>query len=390
MKKRLMAAGLVVLMAATAFTGCSKVKKIDDSTETTTAEAETMARVEVNVDIPDFSSYVTLGDYTGLDIDVDSAEVTDEQMEQAKQNIIKNKTTQEHVTDRKVQDKDKIHLQYTGYLDGEEFEGGSTGTDGTDYTIGGNYIASLNDQLIGLECGKEYSLDCTFPEDFGKEELNGKDVVFKVTVDYIYGDDIVPEWNDDFINTVTSGKYTTTADYEAYMKESLKSSNESKQNESYRAALWSKIIDSTKISEYPKDKKDEIYNQFYEYMVNSYKSMASQYSMEYEDVLKAYGITDDDIKKTCEEQAESQLEYCMVAYEIAAKEGIELSDDEYNEMAEKYAKYVGYSTISDMQDAMSQQYLYDSFLISKVSDYLNDKNNMVVKDAAETTTTAAE
>lgn len=39
MKKRLMAAGLVVLMAATAFTGCSKVKKIDDSTEATTAEA---------------------------------------------------------------------------------------------------------------------------------------------------------------------------------------------------------------------------------------------------------------------------------------------------------------------------------------------------------------
>ena len=54
MKKRLMAAGLVVLMAATAFTGCSKVKKIDDSTEATTAEAETMARVDVDVDIPDF------------------------------------------------------------------------------------------------------------------------------------------------------------------------------------------------------------------------------------------------------------------------------------------------------------------------------------------------
>ena len=110
MKKRLMAAGLVVLMAATAFTGCSKVKKIDDSTEATTAEAETMARVDVDVDIPDFSSYVTLGDYTGIDIDVDSAEVTDKQLEQAKQNVIKNKTTQEHVTDRKVQDKDNIWM----------------------------------------------------------------------------------------------------------------------------------------------------------------------------------------------------------------------------------------------------------------------------------------
>ncbi len=68
--------------------------------------------------------------------------------------MIKNKTTQEHVTDRKVQDKDKIHLQYTGYLDDKAFEGGSTGKDGTDYTIGGNYIPTLNDQLIGLECGK--------------------------------------------------------------------------------------------------------------------------------------------------------------------------------------------------------------------------------------------
>ena len=198
----------------------------------------------------------------------------------------------------------------------------------------------------------------------------------------------MPEWNDDFINTITEGKYTTTADYEAYMKESLKSSNESKQNESYRAALWAKIIDNTKISEYPQDKHDEVYNQFYEYMVNSYKSMASKYSMKYEDVLKAYGITEDDIKKTCEEQAKSQLEYCMVAYEIASKEDIELSDDEYNEMAEKYAKYVGYSSIADMQKAMSQQYLYDSFLISKVSDYLSDKNNMVVKDATEATTAA--
>lgn len=48
----------------------------------------------------------------------------------------------------------------------------------------------------------------------------------------------------------------------------------------------------------------------------------------------------------------------------------------------------GYSSIADMQKAMSQQYLYDSFLISKVSDYLSDKNNMVVKDATEATTAA--
>ena len=384
MKKKFIAIGIIMTMTASALIGCSKVKKIDDA-ETTAAE-ETQEHVELTVEESDYSQYVTLGEYSGMDIEVDSAEVTQEQIDEAKNNVIKMGTTQEQVTDRTVADGDKIHLQYTGYLDGVAFDNGSTGEAGTDYTIGGNYISDLNDQLIGLECGKEYSLNCRFPDDYpNSDELKGKDVVFVVTVDYIYGDDIVPEWNDEFINTYTNGDYTTVADYEVYMKETLAQNNESTQLQSYQAVCWATVLENCQISEYPQDKLDEISDAFFEFTVQSYNDMATQYSMTYEEILAAYGITEDDIKEYCDEEAKVQLEYCMVAYEIAKKENIQLSEDDYNEMASSYASMTGYGTIAAIEEAMTQQYLYDSFTISKISEFLYDNNNMVTPDNVEET-----
>ena len=219
MKKKLVAIALTGVCVAAMAAGCGKGSKTSETEgETVSMSAELESEtVDFKVEPVDYSQYIKLGEYTGLSIEVDPADVTDEQVEEIKNSILSSCATQEHVTDRTVADGDKIHLQYTGKLDGVPFEGGSTGESGTDYTIGGNYIKDLNDQLIGLECGKDYSLNCTFPEDYGKDELNGKEVVFEVKVDYIYGDDILPEWNDELINEYTGGDYTTVADFEKYM-----------------------------------------------------------------------------------------------------------------------------------------------------------------------------
>lgn len=382
MTKRFFVSMLAASLLASMLAGCGK----NGNTDTDETNETTQEHVELNVETVDYSGYMTLGEYSGLDIEVDSAEVTQEQIDEAIKNIRENNATYEQITDRTVADNDRIHLQYTGYLDGEAFDNGSTGEEGTDYTIGGNYISDLNDQLIGLECGKEYSLNCRFPDDYpNSDELKGKEVVFVVTVDYIYGDSILPDWNDEFINTYTEGNYTTVEDYEEYMKTTLASNNESVQTQSYQAAVWSTVLDNCEISDYPEDKLDEIYNDFYKYIVQSYQDVATQYSMEYEEILEYYDITDDDIKETCEEQARYQLEYCMASYLIADREGIELTEDEYNEMASSYASYVGYESIAALEEDMTQQYLYDSFMISKVSEYLYDNNNMVVAESAGTT-----
>lgn len=86
-----------------------------------------------------------------------------------------------------IKDGDTVSIEYVGTIDGVEFEGGSTGDAGAILVVGsGSYIDDFEEQLIGAHPGDEVEVKVTFPEDYGKEELNGKDAVFMVKVHGIY------------------------------------------------------------------------------------------------------------------------------------------------------------------------------------------------------------
>lgn len=86
-----------------------------------------------------------------------------------------------------VADGDTVNIDYTGYVDGVAFDGGSTDGAGADLTIGsGLYIDDFEEQLIGSNVGDQVEVNVTFPEDYGKEDLNGKDATFDVTINGIY------------------------------------------------------------------------------------------------------------------------------------------------------------------------------------------------------------
>jgi trigger factor len=76
---------------------------------------------------------------------------------------------------------DKVTLDFQGFLDGENFEGGTA----EDYVLelgSGMMIPGFEDQLVGLEIGKSQDINVKFPEDYGHKDLAGRDVVFKVTL----------------------------------------------------------------------------------------------------------------------------------------------------------------------------------------------------------------
>lgn len=86
-----------------------------------------------------------------------------------------------------IADGDTVNIDYVGSIDGVEFDGGSTQGQGTDLVIGsGSYIDDFEEQLIGAHPGDTVDVNVTFPEDYGKEDLNGKDALFVVTVNGIY------------------------------------------------------------------------------------------------------------------------------------------------------------------------------------------------------------
>ena len=112
--------------------------------------------------------------------------VTDEN-ENAGSVIEAEETTYQTDPSLTVENGDTVNIDYVGSVDGVEFSGGNTQGMGTDLVIGsGLYIDDFEEQLIGAHPGDHVTVTVTFPEDYGKEDLNGKEAVFKVTVNGIY------------------------------------------------------------------------------------------------------------------------------------------------------------------------------------------------------------
>ena len=201
MKKRVWALVLAGTMIF-GLTACGKSGSNEVTTtaaeETTTVEGDSTAAttqaepVTQTTEVTDYSEYVTLGEYKNLDIEVDAAVVTDEQIQNRKDQIVNYYNTNilegEHITEGTTADGDVINLDYSGLLDGTAFSGGTATSQ--KYTVGsGQFIEDLDKQLAGLEVGKEYELKCTFPDDYSNNtDLAGKEVTFVVTVNWIEGD----------------------------------------------------------------------------------------------------------------------------------------------------------------------------------------------------------
>ena len=159
---------------------------------------------------------VELGQYKGLEVEVEQQVVTDEMIDtRIKQDQQKASRTVD-VEDRPVATGDTVKLDYAGTVDGVAFEGG-TAQDQT-LVIGSNtFIPGFEDQMIGMSIGEEKDLNVTFPEQYHAENLAGKAAVFHVKVNGITVTEM-PELDDDFAADVSD--FTTFAEYrESIVKE---------------------------------------------------------------------------------------------------------------------------------------------------------------------------
>ena len=131
--------------------------------------------------------YVALFNYRSLSIPKEVHEFSDADIQFEVYGLLDNyspETTQ--VTNRAVAYGDKVNIDYVGSVDGVEFENGSTEGEGTDVTAGSSkYIDDFLTQIIGHKPGETFEVKVTFPENYGHDNLNGKDAVFVTTINYI-------------------------------------------------------------------------------------------------------------------------------------------------------------------------------------------------------------
>lgn len=138
---------------------------------------------------------VQLGDFAGIEVERKSADITEQDVDTMVETLRKQRQTWQDA-DRAAQDGDQVTIDFTGRIDGEEFQGGSA--KGTRLILGsGRMIEGFEAGLVGAKAGEERLLKLKFPAEYHSQELAGKDVEFSVTVTKV-SEPKLPELDDKF------------------------------------------------------------------------------------------------------------------------------------------------------------------------------------------------
>ena len=186
---------------------------------------------------------VTLGEYKGIEVEKQSVEVTQEDIDEAIDRVRESNSRMITVDDRETQDGDTVIIDFDGYCDGEPFEGGKA----EDYTLvlgSHSFIDTFEEQLIGKKIGDEVEVNVTFPDQYQAEELQGKPAMFKVKIHEIKVKEL-PELDDDFAQDVSD--CDTLEEYKEDMKKKLQESKEQAAKRAIEEDVVNKIIENAQM-----------------------------------------------------------------------------------------------------------------------------------------------
>ena len=269
---------------------------------------------------------VKLGKYKGVKVEAAEVTVTDEEVDAKIE-----KEREIEVTDRPVKDGDMTVLDFEGFVDGVAFDGGK----GENYplTIGsGAFIPGFEEQLVGAEIGKEVEVNVTFPEDYQAEELKGKAAVFKCTIKEIKEKEL-PALDDEFASEVS--EFDTLEEYKKDVKETLTIEKEKAAREAKEAAVIDAIIADSDM-----DIPEAMVTTQQKQMIDEFAQRMQMQGLSMEQYFQFTGATLDKMMEQVKPQAETRIKSRLVLEAVAAKEGIEATEEDYEEeiktMAEVY------------------------------------------------------
>lgn len=300
---------------------------------------------------------VTLGEYKGLKVDKVSNRVTQKEIDAKLQEEAEKNARTITVEDRPVQDGDEVILDFEGFVDGEAFEGGK----GENYplTIGsGSFIPGFEEQLIGVESGKETEVNVTFPEDYHAEDLKGKAAVFKCTIHEIKAKEL-PEIDDEFAAEVS--EFDTLDEYKADIKAKIKEQKEKEGKSKQEDQAVEQAIANASM-EIPDAMIDTQARQ----MLDDFSQRMAQQGLTIEQYYQFTGSSAEKMMEDLKPQAVKRIQTRLVLEAIAKAENIEISDEKLDEeiakMAEAYKmeadklkEYMGEAEKKQMKEDMAVQ-----------------------------------
>ena len=288
--------------------------------------------------------------YIGFEVE----KITDNDVDVYVQEVLENNKVRE-LKDGPLELGDIAIIDYVGYLDGVAFEGGTDA--GKELELGsGEFMEGFEEGLVGAKKGDNVTLNLKFPVDYWNVEMAGKEVVFEVTI-HSSAAQVLPEFTDEFVTTLTSGTYTTTEDFRMYAKGFL--TEERKYN-----GIMDYLVENAEFGELNEDyitAAFDLEKQYYALMYgfSSVEEFESVFGAEASEVL--WVMVEQQIRRYEQDR--------IVLYCVAKAENLELSEEEYNEAVTEYAESNG-MTLEELYEVQDEATLRQSMLMEKALEHL--------------------
>lgn len=271
---------------------------------------------------------VELGEYRGLEVDQEKAEVDDIQIDHHLYMLREQNARLVPREEGPVNKGDLVQIDFKGYVDGELFEGGEA----EDYSLeigSGSFIPGFEDQLIGAVQDEEKEIKVTFPASYRKEDIAGKEATFKVVVKQIKEKQL-PELDDEFVKEVS--EFETLAEMKDDLREKLLKTAEDQSKAKLEEDLIEKVSAAATV-EPPKILVDRQIDR----MVGDLENYLRYQGMGLDQFLELSGKDKDEVREERREEAEKRAKANLVLDAIAKKEGITADDNELKEKIEEIA-----------------------------------------------------
>lgn len=275
---------------------------------------------------------VTLGDYKGLEVEEETATITDEEVEESLKALQEGQAELVIKEEGTVEEGNTAVIDFEGFMDGEAFEGGK----GENHPLeigSGQFIPGFEEQLIGKESGVETEVSIVFPEDYHAEELAGKEAVFQVKIHEIKEKEL-PELDDEFAKDVDE-EVETLEEFKAKKKEELLKQKEQEIDNTKRETLINQVTENAEV-DIPEAMVDTELKQ----MMQEFEQRLQMQGMGLEQYFQFSGQSEDELKEQMKEDAATRVKTNLTLEAILETEELEVSEEdidaELTEMADMY------------------------------------------------------
>lgn len=315
------------------------------------------------------TDYVSLAPYTGLKAEKQIYKVTDEAVNKAMKERLREFAEYKSVN-RKSKTGDSVYADYSISIDGSEVEKES------DYyfTIGEEEFGTAFDKKItGVSTGEKLDFSIAYEPDDASSQWAGQTVDFHIEVTDIQ-EELLPDADDAFVKE--NMEYDSYQAFKDATRQSVADRYEMKSTETLQEDLLKQVIDSSHIIQYTNDQYESAKTE----VENAYRSYAELFGTDLDSIYEQLDMTDEDI----ESDIQATLARTLIVNTIIEKEQFSLSDADYEAGIAYYMKKNDYESKDDFMKDYGEEEIRQQLLEDQVLNYLVAKAEITEVSAAYT------